>query len=50
MIRMLGQGALYRVHHEKVEWLTRQEKRRAVRLAFCIVTVSTLGVLIWIFG
>jgi hypothetical protein len=37
MIIMLGQGLLYRLHHEKAQMLTQMEKKRALKLLTGIV-------------
>ena len=33
---------------EKVKWLTRQEKLRALKLTFWLIVVTTIWVLIWL--
>jgi hypothetical protein len=46
IIMLLGQGALYRLHHERQQMLTKLERKRAVRIACSLVVVITI-VLLW---
>ena len=46
MIPTIG-DLLYRVHHEKQYWLTREEKRRAVSYIIAILILITISILCW---
>jgi hypothetical protein len=44
---MLGQGMLYRLHHERQQMLNEMERKRA-RLVCSVITVIAIGALLWL--
>jgi hypothetical protein len=48
MIIMLGQGLLYKLHHEKAQMLTQMEKKRAVQLVTGIAGCIAIIIILWV--
>jgi hypothetical protein len=48
MIIMLGQGLLYRLHHEKAQMLTQIEKKRALKLVAGIMGCIAAIIILWL--
>lgn len=48
IIPTLGNGMLYRVHHDKQEMLTQAEKRRALKLLCAIGICVVIAIRLWL--